>query len=254
MHIQTGDNVGIGGFIIMGSAPKHVILRAIGPSLTSSGITGPLVDPVLELHGPDGFVTIVNNNWRGSVQEAEIIATGIPPTEDLESAIVTTLDPGAYTAIVKGLGNTSGVGLVEIYDLNQEVDSRLANLSTRAQVGTQEDRVIAGFLLGGNEGELDRVIVRGIGPSLAGTFPANTLLADPTLELRDADGALIMQNNDWQDDGAQASEILAAGLAPINGQESAIAATLAPGPYTALLGGTNNGTGIGVVEIYDQGL
>ena len=196
---------------------------------------------------------MVNDNWRDSSQESEIIATGIPPTNDLESAIVATLDPGAYTAIVKGLGNTSGVGLVEIYDLNQDVDSRLANLSTRAQVGTLEDRVIAGFLLGSDGGEPDRVIVRGIGPSLAGTFPADTLLADPTLELRDANGALIMANNDWQDDAAQASEIVAAGLAPINVHESAIAATLAPGPYTALLGGTNSGTGLGVVEIYDRG-
>ena len=253
MHVQTGDNVGIGGFIITGSAPKHVILRAIGPSLADFGITDPLADPVLELHGPAGFVTIVNNNWRSSSQEAEIIATGIPPSNDLESAIVATLDPGAYTAIVKGLGNTSGVGLVEIYDLNADADSRLANLSTRAQVGRLEDRVIAGFLLGNDGGGLDRVIVRGIGPSLAGTFPANTVLADPTLELRDANGALIMVNNDWQDDAAQASEIVAAGLAPINVQESAMAATLAPGPYTALLGGTNSGTGIGVVEIYDQG-
>lgn len=237
----------------MGNAPKHVVLRAIGPSLTSSGIIDVLADPVLELHGPAGFVTIVNNNWRDGSQEAEIIATGVPPTDDLESALVATLDPGAYTAIVMGSESTSGVGLVEIYDLNQEVDSRLANLSTRAQVGTLDDKVIAGFQLSNNGGGLGRVIVRGIGPSLAGTF-GNAVLADPTLELRDANGTLIMANNNWQDDAAQASEITAAGLAPINAQESAMAATLAPGPYTALLGGLNTGTGIGVVEIYDQGL
>ena len=196
---------------------------------------------------------MVNNNWRGSSQEAEIIATGIPPTNNLESAIVATLDPGAYTAIVKGLGNITGIALVEVYDLNQAADSKLANLSTRAQVGTNENIVIAGFLLS-NNGGLDRVIVRGIGPSLApGTFPVSLVLADPTLELRDGNGALIMANDNWQDNAAQAAEITAAGLALTNPLESGIAAALPPGLYTALLSGLNGGTGIGVVEIYDRG-
>ena len=237
MRVQTGDNVGIGGFIITGSAPKHVIVRAIGPSLSHFGVPNVLADPVLELHGPGAFVTITNNNWRDT-QEAEIQATGIPPTNDLESAIVATLNPGAYTAIVRGNGNTSGVALVEVYDLNQGVDSKLANLSTRAFVGTGDNIVIAGFLLSDNASD-DRVIVRGIGPSLApGIFPASAVLADPTLELRDSNGALLMANNDWQDNAAQAAEITAAGLAPTNTRESAIAATLPPGLYTALLCGT----------------
>ena len=179
----------------------------------------------------------------------------------LESAIVATLDPGSYTAIVRGNGNTSGVALVEVYDLNQAVDSKLANLSTRAFVSTGDNIVIAGFLLsdhGGINGlggpNDDRVIVRGIGPSLApAIFPAGAVLADPTLELRDANGTLLLANNDWQDNADQAAEIIAAGLAPANDLESAIAATLPPGLYTALLAGLNNGTGIGVVEIYDRG-
>lgn len=196
---------------------------------------------------------MINNNWRGSSQEAEIIATGIPPANNLESAIVATLDPGAYTAIVKGLGNITGIALVEVYDLNQAADSKLANLSTRAQVGTLENIVIAGFLLS-NHGGLDRVIVRGVGPSLApGTFPVSEVLADPTLELRDSDGALVMANDNWQDNPVQAAEITAAGLALTNPRESAIAAALPPGLYTALLSGLNSGTGIGVVEIYDRG-
>ena len=252
MRVQTGDNVGVGGFIITGSAPKRVIVRAIGPTLSHFNIPDVLADPVLEIHGPSGFVTINNNNWRDT-QEAEIVATGIPPTNDLESAIVATLDPGAYTAIVKGNGNTSGIGLVEVYDLNQGVESKLANLSTRALVGTLDNIVIAGFLLSDN-GALDRVIVRGIGPRpCSGIFPASAVLADPTLELRDSNGTLILANNDWQDDAAQAAEIAAAGLAPANTREAAIAATLPPGLYTALLVGLNNGTGIGVVEIYDRG-
>ena len=158
-------NVGIGGFIITGSAPKEVLLRAIGPSLSGSGINA-LADPVMELHGSGAFATIINNNWRDT-QEAAIIATGIPPTNDLESAILATLDPGAYTAIVKGNGNPPGTGvaLVEIYDLDQAAASKLANISTRAFVSTGNDIVIAGFILGNGTGN-DKIVVRGIGPSL----------------------------------------------------------------------------------------
>jgi hypothetical protein len=250
MRVQTGDNVGIGGFIITGSVPKKVILRGIGPTLTRAGVLGVLADPVIELHGPGAFATITNNDWRDT-QEAEIQATGIPPTSDFESAMVTTLAPAAYTVIVKGKGDTSGVALVEIYDLNQDADSKLANLSTRALVGTQEDVVIAGFLIS-NKDAFDRVIVRGIGPSLSAGGTPNAL-ANPTLELHDSNGSLLIANNDWQDNPAQALEVSAAGLAPTNDLESAIAATLPPGLYTALLAGLNNGTGVGLVEVYDLG-
>ena len=185
------------------------------------------------------------------VQKALIMATGIPPTNNLESAIVATLAPGAYTAIVRGNSNTSGVALVEVYDLNQGVDSKLANLSTRAFVSTGDNIVIAGFMLGGSSGN-DRIVVRGIGPSLT-AFGVPNALADPTLELRDSNGALLIANNNWQDDPVQAAELTAAGLAPTNPLESGIAATLPPGLYTALLAGLNNGTGVGLVEVYDRG-
>jgi hypothetical protein len=252
MRVQVGEKVGIGGFIITGSAPKKVLLRAIGPSLTNFGVPDVLLDPVLELHGPAGFVTSINDNWRDT-QEDAIQATGIPPTNNLESAILATLAPGAYTGIVKGKNNTSGVGLIEVYDLNQGSGSKLANLSTRAFVSTGADIVIAGFLLSEN-GVSDRMVLRGIGPSLApGSFPAAAVLADPTLELRDANGALLISNNDWQDNPAQAAALTAAGLAPTNALEAGIAATLPPGLYTALLAGLNNGTGIGLVEVYDLG-
>jgi hypothetical protein len=249
MRVQTGDNVGIGGFIITGTATKHVLIRAIGPSLAGSGVPNVLADPTLELNGPGSFVTITNNDWRDDpTQEALIEATGIPPTNDLESAIEARLAPGSYTAIVRGNGNTSGVGLVEVYDLNSETDSKLANISTRAFVSTGDNIVIAGFMLGGDTGD-DRIVVRGIGPSLSVPGP----LANPTLELRNSNGALLLANNDWQDDPAQAAELTAAGLAPTNNLESGIAATLSPGLYTALLAGVNNGTGIGLVEVYDRG-
>jgi hypothetical protein len=250
MSVQTGDNVGIGGFIITGTAPKRVLLRAIGPSLTQFGVPDALADPVLELHGPAGFVTITNDNWR-ETQEAEIQATGLPPTNNLESAIVATLAPGSYTALVRGNNNTSGVGLIEVYDLNQSVASKLGNISTRALVSTGDNIVIAGFVLGGASGG-DRIVTRGIGPSLTAVGVANAL-ANPTLELRDSNGALLVMNNDWQDNPAQAAELTAAGLAPSNNIESGIAATLSPGLYTALLSGLNNGLGVGLVEVYDLG-
>jgi hypothetical protein len=252
MRVQTGDNVGIGGFIIMGTAPKHVLLRAIGPSLTQFGVPNALADPVLELHGPGAFVTITNDNWMDdAVQKAAILATGIPPTNNLESAIDANLSPGAYTAVVRGKNDTSGVALIEVYDLSQADPAKLANISTRAFVSTGDDIVIAGFILGNNNGN-DRIVVRGIGPSL-GAFGVPDPLANPKLELRDGNGALLMANNDWQDDPTQAAELISAGLAPTNDLESGIAATLPPGPYTALLAGLNNGIGNGVVEVYDRG-
>jgi hypothetical protein len=250
MRVLTGDNVGIGGFIITGSVPKRVLIRAIGPSLTQFGVPNVLADPMLELHGPAGFATMLNDNWRED-QEAEIQATGIPPTHDFESAIAVTLVPGAYTAIVRGSGATSGAALVEVYDLNQGIDSKLANLSTRAFISTGDNIVIAGFMLGGSTAD-DRIVVRGIGPSLT-TAGVPNALTDPTLELRDSNGALLVANNDWQDDPVQMAVIAAASLAPIHDLESAIAATLPPGSYTALLAGRNSGLGIGLVEVYDRG-
>jgi|GEM_PF-791449 len=255
MRVQTGNNVGIGGFIITGAAPKHVLLRAIGPSLTQLGVPDALADPVLELHGPGSFATIVNNNWRDDpLQEAAIIATGIAPTNDLESAIDATLVPGAYTAIVSGNGNTLGVALFEVYDLTPAAASKLGNISTRAFVDTGNNIVIAGFILSGNPLQGDKIILRGIGPSLTGLGVPNAL-ADPKLELRDGNGALLISNNDWQDDptGTTIVELVAAGLAPTNPSESGIVATLPPGLYTALLSGVNNGTGVGLVEVYDRG-
>jgi hypothetical protein len=254
LFVQTGQNVGIGGFIITGNTPKRLIIRGIGPSLSQVGVFNVLYDPVLELRGSETFNPIINNNWRDD-QEQEIRDTGIPPSNDLEAAIVVTLGPGAYTAIMRGNSpSPNGVGLIEIYDLNQGVDSKLANLSTRGFVQTADNIVIAGFLISDNGAAKDRIVVRGIGPSLApGSFPASAVLADPTLQLRDGNGALLLANNDWQENPEQAAEIEAAGLAPANSLESALIGPLSPGLYTALLAGRNSGTGIGVVEVYDLG-
>jgi hypothetical protein len=209
-----------------------------------------LADPTLELHGPSGFATVINNNWKDA-QQAQIQAQGLAPENDLEAAIDITLSPGNYSAIVRGNGTGVGLALVEVYDVNTAAASKLANLSTRAFVQTGSNVVIAGFILGNNGGN-DRIVVRGLGPSLS-SFGITNALQDPTLELRDSNGALLRSNNDWQDDAAQAAELAAAGLTPSNTKESGIAATLTPGAYTAILAGFNNGTGVGLVEVYDRG-
>jgi len=249
MRVETGDNVGIGGFIISGSTPKHVLIRAIGPSLTQFGVANALADPFLELYGSSSTPFATNNNWRDT-QEDSIKATGIPPLNDLESAIDTTLTPGNYTAVVRGNNAGTGVALVEVYDLNQPA-GKLANISTRALVQTGGDITIAGFILGNQSGTA-RVVIRGIGPSLT-SAGVNNPLANPSLELRDGNGVLLIANNDWQDDPVQAAKLVAAGLAPSHHLEAAIATTLPPGTYTALLAGENNSVGVGLVEVYDLG-
>ena len=249
MRVQTGENVGIGGLIITGTAPKHVLLRAIGPSLAQFGIPNALADPTLELLGAGPLPVASNNDWRDS-QETAIQASGLAPANNLESAIDVTLAPGNYTAVLKGNSDTTGVAVIEVYDLDQAA-GRLGNISTRASIGTGTDIAIAGFILGNNTGS-DRVVIRGIGPSLASSGVANPL-PDPMLELRDSNGSLLIANNNWQDDSAQAAELINAGLAPTSNLESGLSATLPPGLYTALLFGANNGTGVGLVEVYDRG-
>jgi len=244
-HVATDENVMIGGFIITGNVNKKVIVRAIGPSLQQFAVPNPLVNPVLELHGSTGALIASNDNWRDT-QEAEIIQSQLAPTNDLESAIIATLAPGSYTGIVQGNNGASGAALVEVYDLDSAATSTLANISTRSFVQTGDDRLIGGFILGSNGGGA-HVIVRAIGPSLA---QLSNTLADPTLELRDGNGGLIRFDDNWQDDANQAALITASGLAPTNSLESAISANLLPGNYTAIVGGKNGGTGIGVVEIY----
>lgn len=244
MFVQTGDDVGIGGFIITGTNPKHVLLRGIGPSLGGVGVTA-LADPVLELHGPPGFVTVTNDDWRDPpiFEYGCAPDKGLHPTNDLEACIDVTLAPGAYTAILRGDNDGIGVGLVEIYDLSSASESKLGNLSTRAFVSTGNDIVIAGFILGGGT-TAETVLLRGLGPSLIAS--GGIALANPTLELRNSDGAVIATNDDWQTGPAVS-------LPPTDPLESAIEMPLAPGAYTALLSGVESGTGVALVEIYDVG-
>jgi hypothetical protein len=242
LRVETGDNVLIGGFIVTGAQPKKVIVRAIGPSL-SALFAGVLADPMLELRDSSGALIRGNDNWR-SDQETEILATTIPPSDNLESAIVATLPANglAYTAIVRGVDNGTGIGVVEAYDLNQAVDSKLANISTRGLVQTGDNVLIGGMIVLGQNPL--RVIVRAIGPSLT----VSGALADPTLELRDGNGGLIDSNDNWRSD--HESEIMATTIPPSNDLESAIVRNLAPGNYTAIVRGVNDTTGVAVVEAY----
>jgi hypothetical protein len=244
LDVQTGDNVLIGGFIITGTQPKQVIVRAIGPSLGKLGVAGAMADTVLELHKSDGTI-VINDNWRDN-QEAEIIASTVPPSNDFESAIVATLDPGAYTAIVSGKNGGTGIALVEAYDLDQTVDSQLANISTRGFVETGDNVMIGGFIVGGGTGS---VALRAIGPSLTESGVADAL-ADPFLELHDGNGAAVASNDNWQD-SADKQVFIDNGIAPTSDKESIILGTLAPGAYTAIVSGVGEGTGVGLVEAYN---
>ncbi|MEO7165629.1 MAG: kelch repeat-containing protein [Spartobacteria bacterium] len=239
LSVQTGDNVLIGGFIVTGNVSKRILLRAIGPSLPLSGA---LADPVLEFYDSAGRSIATNDNWRDAPNEQEIVDTTIAPTEESEAAILTRVDPGTYTAVVRGANDSTGVGLVEVYDLEAGSASKLANISTRGFVQTADDVMIVGLILTGSEPV--SVLLRAIGPSL----PVTGALADPTLELRDVNGALLASNNNWRD--VQEAEITATGLAPVNNLESAILRLLPAASYTAVVRGVGETEGVALVEAY----
>jgi hypothetical protein len=240
----------IGGFIITGNAPKPVILRGLGASLVSAGIAANLLlaDPVLELHGASGLID-QNDDWKDSPQRSQFEGTPFQPTDDHESVIVATLSPGAYTLILSGKNQTAGIGLVEIYDTNQLINSQLANISTRAFVQTLDNVVIAGFVLGNNV-NASRVAVRGLGPSLT-NFGVTNVLPDPTLAMHNANGTVMIANDNWIDDPVSAAQLLVNGLTPSNASESGIFVSLPPGQYTVILAGKNSGVGVGLVEVYN---
>ena len=251
LRVEAGDNVLIGGFIITGDSEKNVVLRGVGPSLIPFGISDALTDPTLELRAANGTLLVQNDNWQDDpAQAAQLAALGLALQDPNESGMFATLQPGAsYTAILAGHSGGTGVGLVEIYDANDAADSQLANISTRGFVQTGNNVMIGGFILGGSSNNTN-VAVRGIGPSLA-LIGLNPALADPTLELRDGNGAVLVSNDDWQDDPAQAAQLSALGLAPQDPNESGVFASLPPGAFTAILAGNSGGTGIGLVEIYN---
>lgn len=248
MLAQTGDKVGIGGFIISGSGTKRVMVRAIGPSLKINGtpIPGRLMDPYLELHDSNGGI-LVNDNW-GDTQRDEIQQTGLAPTDEKESAIVKRLPAGTYTAIIRSTDGSSGIGLVELYDLSSSDPGELGNLSVRADVGTDDNVLIDGLILRG--GNSKRVLFRALGPSVKVNGSQVTgAMQNPYMELHDGNGTILRSNDDWPD-APNAEEIQKTGLAPPDNRESAILMPLPPGNYTTVMRGVDRTTGIGLAEAY----
>lgn len=245
-QVGSGDNVLIAGFIVNGTQPKPILIRGLGPSLAlpPSNLPSVLEDPTLELHDSTGTTIGGNDNWKETQQDA-IEATGIAPTDDAEAAILAQLAPGAYTVILRGVNETVGNGLVEFYDLDSSLDSRLPNISSRGLVQTGDDVMIGGFIVGGAAD--GAVLIRAIGPSLT-QFNVTDALSDPTLELHDGTGAVIASNDNWKE--SQQAAIEATGIPPTEDKESAIVATLEPGNYTAIVRGANNATGVALIEAY----
>ncbi len=252
--VGTGDNVLIGGFIIQGTSPVTVVLRAIGFSLTAQGVPGALHDPLLTVYDSNNHQIAKNDDWFTSSDGELIGSYHLDPPNSIESALYLTLQPGSYTAILESFSNAdqgaeTGVGLFELYDLQLSGQTgRADNISTRGQVLGGDNVLIGGFIIGGSEAK--PVVVRAIGPSLADQNVANAL-ADPSLDLRDADGNLVQNNDNWGD-GPDAAEIEAEGFAPTRSKESALQGTLNPGNYTVVVSGVNGATGIGLVEVYDM--
>ena len=245
MRVEAGDNVLIAGFIVQGNEPKRIIIRGIGPSLAAFGVADPLQDPTLELNAVGGDLIATNDNWSDNANAGEIVTSGLAPLNAAESTLLLAVAPGSYTAVLRGKGGSTGIGLIEVYDLDANGTASVVNISTRGFVLTGENVMIGGLIVTGDEPS--QLVLRGIGPSL-GNFGVPNALADPFLELRDAHGTLVQANNNWAD--TQQAALRNAGLAPTNELESAIVISVAPGNYTAILKGADGGTGNGLVEVY----
>ena len=249
LRVETGDRVLISGFIVTGNSPKTLLLRGMGPSLAGANVPANqvLLDPVLELHGPAGVIA-QNDNWKDSPSRGLFEGTAFQPNDDREAVIVATVQPGAYTCVLTGKNQTTGIGLVETYDFDQTADSELGNISTRGFVQTGNNVLIGGFTLGA--GEDAQVAVRGLGPSL-GQFGLTNALTDPTIELHNSNGSILTSNDNWMDDPVSAALLTAHGLALPDTRESGIFTMLPPGQFTAILAGKNGTIGIGLVEVYN---
>jgi hypothetical protein len=248
-RVETADNVMIGGFVVKGTDPKRVVLRAIGPSLAIGGapVAGRMENPVLELRNNSNALVTSNDDWQDSPERMEIEGTGVAPPDDRESAIVRTLTPGTYTAILRGKENTTGLALLEIYDIGLSANSILANISSRSFVEAGDNVLIGGFIAGNNPVGTS-ILLLARGPSLENQLP--NALDDPTIELHDSNGATLASNDNWQD-SPERMQIEATGFAPPHMFESAILRTVTPANYTAIVRGKNGGVGVGLVEVFN---
>jgi phospholipase/lecithinase/hemolysin len=245
VFVDTGERVSVAGFIVTGDIAKKVLIRGIGPSLMANGVPNPLANPTLALFDDSGATLMSNDDWKNSPDAVEIMNTGIPPQNDLESAIIASLAPGQYTAALAGKDDTVGNGLIEVYDLAPGTSSTLGNVSTRGYVGTGDDVMIGGLIVGSGESPI--VVLRALGPTLALAGITEPLL-DPTIELHDENGDVLASNDNWKD--GQPQSVIATQLAPGDNRESVIVAFAAPGHYTAVVRGKDNTTGVALVEAY----
>ena len=244
--VSVGDNVLIGGFIVSGTDPKNMVLRALGPSLSGFGLSNVLRDPVLSVYNSSGTLVAINDDWQSDPQHSVVASNGLAPANPLESAVARSLAPGAYTVIVRGKDPTPGIGLVELYDNQRLAKPKFVNMSTRGSVGTGDSILISGFIVG--DVGSSTVVVRALGPTLA-AYGVSGVLSDPTLTIYDSTGSAIASNDNWQDN-INAIDIQKNGLAPPNASESALVLHLPAGAYTAVVRGANDSTGVALAEVY----
>jgi arylsulfate sulfotransferase len=244
--VSVGDNVLIGGFIVSGTDPKTVVFRALGPSLSRFGLSDVLRDPVLRVYNSSGTLVASNDNWQSDPNHFVVESNGLAPANLLESAIARSLAPGAYTVIVRGKDPTPGIGLVELYDLSPLSNSKLGNMSTRGSVGTLDNVLISGFIVG-DVGSAT-VVVRALGPSLA-AYGVSGVLSDPTLTIYDSAGSVIASNDNWLEN-INWFDVRKNSLSPPTERESALVLHLPAGKYTAIVRGANGATGNALVEVY----
>ena len=254
MPVGAGDDALIEGFIVQGpsGSTKKILVRALGPWLKNFGINDALANPTLEIHDSSGATVATNNDWKHTQvgglitgdQSGEISASGLAPVEDLESAIIADLPTGSYTAVVRGVNDATGTGIVDAYDLSGSSPAKLANIATRGLVQAGDKLMIAGFIV---QNAPVKAVVRAIGPSLL-AFGISNALPDTTLQLRDQNGAIVLENDDWKT--SQRQELESTGLQPSDDKEAAVVTTIPPGQYTAQVRGKNDSSGIGVVQVY----
>jgi alpha-tubulin suppressor-like RCC1 family protein len=252
-QVLTGGDVMIAGFIIGGTAPKTVVVNVAGPNLANYGITNALANPTLRLvRSSDNATLGTNDDWQAQTHPADVAAiqaSGFQPNHPLEPAIIATLPPGAYTAIVEGVGSTTGVALVGVFEVDRP-ETPLINISTRGKVLTGNDVMIAGFIIQGAAAKT--VVINVAGPNLA-NYGITNPLANPKLRVvRSSDNATIATNDDWQAQASPAdvAAIQATGFQPNHPLEPAVILTLPPGAYTAIVEGVNAGIGVALVGVF----
>lgn len=249
-RVGLGNNVEIAGFTVSGTARKTVVIRGLGPTLAKYGIAGTLLDPWLEVHNAAGDLIASNDNWANA-QQSSFAAGGryhaFQPSKNIESAIVLSLSAGAYTVVLGGKKGAQGAALAEIYDLSQDGESRLTNISARAQVLTGEDVLIGGVTVAGS-GSL-KLVVRAIGPTLV-KYGVTNALQNPTIALYNSNGTLLRSSDSWISDANEASQLTTTGYAPTDSREPAMIVLLPAGTYTAIVEGGNGATGIALFDAY----